>query len=121
MKRILFIDRDDARRATRVMLLKRAGYEVFTSGRFEDVESHSEGRFDLVIIETDSIQEVSIAYGERLKSQTPKLPILLLSDSGLFLPKESLLAHFRGGHQTPEETMARIASLLLASTHERET
>ena len=96
-------------------------YEVVTADRFEDVVFRSELRFDLVLIETDDIKKATIGYGERLKLWAPKLPILLLSDRGLFLPKESLLAHFPGGHQTPEQTMTKIASLLLASTHERET
>ena len=122
MKRILLIDRDDPRRATRVMLLEQAGYEVAIADRFEEVEFHSEDRFDLILIETaDDVEKATMVYAERLKSWAPKLPILLLSDRGLFLPKESLLGHFPGGHQTPVKTIARIASLLLASTHKRET
>ena len=103
------------------MILEQAGYEVVTADCFAEVESHSEIRFDLVVIETDNIQKASIDYAEHLKSWAPKLPILLLSDRGLFLPKESLLAHFSRGHPTPEQAMAKIASLLFASTHERET
>ena len=104
------------------MLLEQAGYEVAIAARFEEVAPNSENRFDLVLIETaGNAEETTIAYAERLKLWAPKLPILLLSNKGMFLPKESLLEHFPGGHQTPIETMARIAALLLASTHQRET
>lgn len=121
VKRILLIDEDDPRRATRVMLLQQAGYEVVTTTHFEEVEQQTAGRFDLILIETADIEKATVAYGERLKLWAPKLPILMLSKAGLFLPKESLLTHFPDGHQSPTQLMAKIASLLFASTHERES
>ena len=121
MLRILLIDKDDSRRVTRVMLLEHEGYEVVTANRFQDVEGTvAESGFDLVILETDDIEKAAVAYGERLKAIRPKLPILVLSSNGLFLPKESLLTSFHGVHPTPPEVMARIAALLMRSTHKRQ-
>ncbi|HEY5030604.1 MAG TPA: hypothetical protein VIK39_19530 [Candidatus Angelobacter sp.] len=95
MKRILLIDHDDPRRATRVLLLQRNGYEVVTANRFEEVEGAiREGEFDLIVVETDDVKKASIAYGERLRAINPHLPILLLSDTGLFLPREVILSRF---------------------------
>jgi DNA-binding response OmpR family regulator len=94
-KRILLIDSDDLRRATRVLLLQNAGYEVATADRFEDVEGKTrEAAFDLVVVETDDVTRAVVAYGERLRAENPRLPILLLSDTGLFLPKNVLLSAF---------------------------
>jgi len=121
VKRILLIDHDDPRRATRVLLLQREGYEVVTADRFEAFEGHlREQAFDLIVVETDDIKQAVIAYGQRLKTISARLPILLLSDLGLFLPKNSLLAHFATGHPSPVEVMTKIAELLLESTYQRE-
>jgi DNA-binding response OmpR family regulator len=96
MKRIRLIDHDDPRRATRVLLLRNTGYEVVTANRFEDVEGlFREAGFDLIIVETKDVKKASIAYGERLRGLHPELPILMLSDTGLFLPKEVLLSRKR--------------------------
>lgn len=120
MKRILLIDHDDPRRATRVLLLQRNGYEVVTANRFEEIEgSVREGEFDLIVVETDDVKKASIAYGERLRGINPHLPILLLSDTGLFLPREVLLSRFAES-PSPLEVLGRIAALLLESSHERE-
>lgn len=121
MKRILLIDENDDRRATRVLLLKQAGYEVVTAERFQDVEGHlHEGAHDLIIVETDNIEKEIIAYGERAREMNPQLPILLLSDTGLFLPGHVLLSSFASGSPPPAEVMARIATLLAQSGHHRE-
>ncbi len=121
MKRILLIDHDDPRRATRMLLLKGQGYEVVSADSYQDVEGHiREAAFDLVIVETDDIKKAVIAYGERLRVIQPQLPILVLSNLGLFLPKEVVLAHFEAGSPSPVEVITKIAAMLLASTHQRE-
>ena len=121
MKRILLIDRKDTRRATRVMLLEREGYEVVTANRFQDVEnSLAESGVDLVVLNADEDEKATVDYGQRLKHIAPTLPILVLSENGLFLPRTSLLASFRGEHPTPPEVLAKIAAMLMASEHERQ-
>jgi DNA-binding NtrC family response regulator len=121
LKRVLLIDHHDARRATRVYLLQGAGYEVTTADRFELVEGRiREAGFDLVIVETDNVMRDSIAYGQRLRLINPQLPILLLSEAGLFFPKDVVLSSFSAGQPSPLEVMTKIAALLLASTHLRE-
>lgn len=121
MKRILLIDHNDPRRATRVLLLQEQGYEVVTADSYQAVEGHiREAAFDLVIVETDDIKKAVIAYGERLRGIEPQLPILVLSDLGLFLPKEVVLAHFSTANPSPVEVITKIAALLLGSTHRRE-
>ena len=62
MKRSLMIDRDDPRRATRVLLLRNTGYEVVTANRFEDVEGLvREAGFDLIVVEPKDVRKASIA------------------------------------------------------------
>ena len=121
VKRILLIDHNDGRRATRVLLLREEGYEVVTADSYQDVEGRiREAAFDLVIVETDDIKQAVLAYTERLRGVQPQLPILVLSDQGLFLPKEALLAHFAASYPSPREVMAKIAAIFLESTHRRE-
>ena len=121
MKRILLIDEDDNRRTTRILLLRHAGYEVMTAQRFQDVEGHlHEAAYDLVIVETDNIAKESIAYGERIREVNPQLPILLLSDTGLFLPRHVVLSSFASGSPSPAEVMAMVTTLLAQSGHHRE-
>jgi len=121
MKRLLLIDANDLRRETRVMLLQHAGYEVAIADCFENVERQiREARFDLVIAQTDDVGKAVMAYGERLRAANPQLPILLLSDLGLFLPKHVLLSSFAAGGPSPVEVLTRIGALLLESTHTRE-
>jgi hypothetical protein len=79
-----------------------------------------EAGFDLVIVETDNVMRDSVAYGQRLRRINPQLPILLLSEAGLFFPKDVLLSSFSAAQPTPMEVMTKIASLLLASSHRRE-
>jgi DNA-binding NtrC family response regulator len=121
MKHILLIDHNDSRRATRVLMLQEAGYEVVTADSYQAVEGHiREATFDLVIVETDEIKKAVIAYAEPLRGLQPDLPILVLSDLGLFLPKQVLLARFAAGNPSPMEVITKIAAMLLESTHRRE-
>ena len=99
------------------MVLETAGYQVTTANHFDEVELRAADEFDLVLLETDNIQKAVIAYAERLKDWSPKLPVLLLSNNGMFLPKASLLAHFMSAHPSPSEVVTKIAALLLESSH----
>lgn len=114
---ILLIDLDDARRKTRVQMLEKAGYEVRLRNdwiKAEDLDH--EGDFDLVIIalhERDLKQ--AAAYSDRLTKSKPTLPILLLTDTGVFAPKGTLSKSLETGD--PVELMRRVASMLAGSTH----
>lgn len=119
-KRILLIDRHDLRRDSRVRLLQHEGYEVVSADQVGDVEGHiRENAFDLVIVAVtvDGVGREAVAYSKRLRAIHPKLPILALSDNGLYLPKESLLTVLQAGQ--PVELVTRVASMLLESTSRR--
>ena len=121
IKRILLIDHNDGRRATRVLVLQEEGYEVVTADNYETVEGRiREAAFDLVIAETDHITEAVRAYSQRLRDIQPQIPILVLSDQGLFLPKAVLLDHFAESFPSPMEVITKIAAMLRDSTHRRE-
>ena len=121
IKRILLIDHNDGRRATRVLVLQEEGYEVITADSYRDVEGRiREAAFDLVIAETDHITEAVLAYSQRLRDIQPQIPILVLSDEGLFLPKAVLLDHFAESYPSPPEVITKIAAMLRDSTHRRE-
>jgi hypothetical protein len=119
-KHVLLIDRDDPRRGTRVRMLMDAGYAVRV--RKDWVASQaldSEGEFDLVIIalHRDGLKE-AVAYGEELRADQPALPILLLTDVGVFTPKGTLNPSLETGN--PIELMKEVAAMLAGSTHIRE-
>jgi DNA-binding NtrC family response regulator len=100
------------------MILQHEGYEVVTAESFDVVEGQlREAAFDLVIVAVKNLDRESVAYSKRLRAANAKLPILALSDNGLFLPKESLVAVLQGGH--PLELIAKTARMLLDSTHVR--
>ena len=119
MQRVLLIDHHDARRETREALLEQAGYEVVTAESFAAVEGRlREVGFDLVIVAVKgNADRESLAYSQRLRAASPKLPILALSDRGIFLPKESLLTVLESGQ--PLQLIAAVARLLVASAHVR--
>jgi DNA-binding NtrC family response regulator len=89
MQRILLIDRDDGRRQSRIMLLVKAGYEVeVRADRVIAEDQNHEPRFDLVILALHHKKlEDAAAYSERLRKVNPNLPILLLTDYGVVVPR----------------------------------
>lgn len=120
LKRILLIDHHDLRRDTRERLLRNAGYEVVTADRFDLIEGYvQEATFDLVVVSIgDNTAGVdAVAYGLRLRAANAALPILALSDNGLYLPKESLITGMQSGY--PLELIAEAGRMLLESTHIR--
>lgn len=119
-KRILLIDNHDPRRDTRELLLKNAGFEVVTADRFDLVEGYiQETAFDLVVVSVadSAVGKEAVTYSQRLRTANADLPILALSDNGLYLPKESLITVMQSGY--PMQLIAKIGKLLLESTHSR--
>ena len=119
-KKILLIDRDDARRETRILLLKQAGYGVEV--RAEHVSSEElnhEAGFDLVILALHRIKlKEAAAYSERLRKINPDLPILLLTDAAVYAPQGTLSRGIETG--APVEMLQTIAEMLAGSSHIRE-
>ena len=118
---ILLIDRDDARRATRVHVLEDAGYSVRVRQDWVSSEQiDHEGHFDLILIalrQPDLRQ--AAAYSDRLARRKPTLPILLITDAGLFAPRGTLSRSMSSGGDPPE-VLVRIAEMLAGSRHIRE-
>jgi hypothetical protein len=118
-KKILFVDWDDSRRASRAALLERTGYEVTLRDDYVSVEIlDHEADFDLVVLALHDRPELALDYCHRLNGKTPRLPILLLTDHGVFAPAGGLSPSIAGGN--PIELIAKIASMLVGSTHIRE-
>jgi DNA-binding NtrC family response regulator len=84
-KKILLIDLEDSRRASGVLVLEQAGYEVFLRTDWHaDELSDRENGCDLVLIALHDDPEQALAYAEGLARRIPDLPVLLLSDTGVF-------------------------------------
>jgi DNA-binding NtrC family response regulator len=117
-KRILLIDEDDDRRMTRVTLLQQAGYFVEVRRDIKSAQSvEDEGTFDLVIVALRLDPERTTAFSNELASHCPGLPILLLTDHGVFAPAGTLGITLEAGH--PIELMSRLASMLAGSSYVR--
>ena len=118
-KKILLIDLNDPRRETRIKLLQQAGYDVDLRQDYVAAETLSnEGIYDLVIIAVHALPEKTIHYSDHLVKTNPDLPVLLLVDYGVFVPRGTLGRHIETGH--PLEFMQAIAGMLVGSTHIRE-
>ena len=119
-KRILLVDDDDMRRTTRVRMLTGAGYDVECSNNHEAAELlGSEGTFDLLILALHHKKlDEAASYSERLRKKKPTLPILLLLDVGVFVPRGTLSETMQTGF--PVEMMVQIAEKLAGSSHIRE-
>jgi hypothetical protein len=118
-KKILLIDLDDTRRATRVRLLTTSGYDVDLRDDYIAAERlDHEGFFDLVILALHGFPEKAIAYSNDLSRSKPRLPILLLTDSGVYVPPGTLSGSIETGD--PAELIREIVSKLEGSTHVRE-
>jgi hypothetical protein len=117
-KRILLIDEDDDRRMTRVTLLQHAGYFVEVRRDIKAAQGlEDEGTFDLVIVALRLDPKRTTAYSNELASHYPGLPILLLTDHGVFAPAGTLGTTLEAGH--PIELMSRLASMLAGSSYVR--
>lgn len=119
-KKVLLIDHDDARRQTRVRMLERAGYEVdLREDHVVAEDKDHESDFDLVILTLHRRQlDEAAAYSERLRSHKPNLPVLLLLDTGVFVPRGTLSPSLETGY--PLEFMREVAEMLAGTQHIRE-
>ena len=118
-KKILLIDLDDHRRETRVRLLANAGY--FVDVRTDYIEAERldhEGTYDLVIVALHGNPDKAAHYSDLLSRARPRLPILLLTDSGVYVPPGTLSPSLESG--SPAELIREIASMLAGSTYIRE-
>lgn len=111
------MDHDDSRRDTRFRMLLAAGYEVAI--RENDIEAEAfnhEPSFNLIVIALHNKRlEEAAAYSETLRKNNPRLPILLLTDQGVYVPRGALSPTLETG--VPEEFMREVANLLSGSTH----
>jgi DNA-binding NtrC family response regulator len=117
-KRLLLIDEDDDRRMTRVTMLQQAGYFVEVRRDFKAAQRlEDEGTFDLVIVALRLQPEETTTYSNQLAGHNPGLPILLLTDHGVFAPVGSLGTMLQAGQ--PIELMTRLSSMLAGSSYVR--
>jgi DNA-binding NtrC family response regulator len=118
-QKVLLIDLDDARRQSRVQMLESVGYEVETRATYVAAERlDHEGSFDLIIVALHRHPEDTAAYSDHLSRSDPKLPILLLTDAGVFVPKGTLSESVRAGSTT--HLIQKVSTMLVGSTHIRE-
>jgi AmiR/NasT family two-component response regulator len=116
-KRILFVDLEDTRRGTRERLLLDAGYQVEVRNSHEmSQQLDHEASFDLVLlaVRRDNRNKAQ-SYVEMLTQKRPQLPVLLLTDLGIFLPQGSMGNEIESGN--PAALLSEIARLLTGSTH----
>ena len=118
--RVLLVDDDNVRRETRVRLLEAEGYQVQTRTDHVAAEREDhEGHFDLLIIALHAKKlEDAAAYSERIRKNNPTLPILLLTDYGVYAPRSAKSEKVETG--APDELMEKVASMIAGSTHIRQ-
>ena len=118
-KKILLIDVDDNRRRSRVNLLTNAGYRIEVRQDYIDAERlNHEGTFDLVIVSLHGDSDKAAHYSDVLTRAQPRLPVLLLTDVGMFVPPGTLSPSLKTG--SPAELIGEIVGMLAGITHVRE-
>jgi len=118
-QRLLLIDLDDVRRQSRVQMLESVGYEVETRANYMAAERlDHEGTFDLIIVTLHRHPEDTAAYSDHLSKTDPHLPILLLTDAGVFVPKGTLSQSVGAG--SVSTLIQKVSAMLVGSTHIRE-
>lgn len=119
-RRILLIDLNDPRRDTRVKILHSAGYVVDVSNDHEAATKlGGENDYDLVLIALHEKKfQDAVNYSNRLQSANIDLPILLLADTGVYVPKGTLSPHMEGGN--PKHLIEEIARMLTGKPHVQE-
>ena len=107
-----------AKRGSR--MLEHAGYDVVLRNSHIDAESFDhEDHFDLIVLTLHRKKlDDAAAYSERLRKQKVNLPILLLTDHGVFVPRGTLSPSIETGQ--PEAMIQEIACMIAGSTHVRE-
>jgi hypothetical protein len=74
-----------------------------------------EARFDLIIVALHQGPEGAAAYTDRLTMAYPNLPILLLTDHGVFVPRGTLSQSIETGD--PQGLLTRVAKMLTGEEH----
>lgn len=118
--KILLVDFDDSRRETRVRLLESRGYEVTLRDDYVEAEAlDHEGSFDLMIValHREDLKQAA-DYTDRVQRAKPDLPILLLTDAGVYAPKGTLSKSVETDGYAA--LLASIAKMFEASCHIRE-
>ena len=118
--RILLVDFDDARRETRVRILESRGYQVTLRNDYVASEAlDHEGSFDLMILALRRKDlKKNVAYTNRVQRAKPDLPILLLTDAGVYAPKGTLSKSVETDGYAA--LLKSIAEMFDASSHIRE-
>ena len=118
-KHILLIDRNDERRDSRIRVLESVGYVVTVrnSAAISEGLDH-ESRFDLIVVTLNREPEGAASYSDRLAERLPELPILLLTDFGVFVPKGTFSRSMQAG--SAHELVQNVAEMLAGSSHIRE-
>jgi ActR/RegA family two-component response regulator len=117
---ILLIDLNDPRRDTRVRILEKAGYTVEVSQNHKAAEALGrEFEYDLVLLalHRDKFKE-AVDYSDRLQKANPGLPILLLTDAGVYVPIGTLSPSIETG--LPHDLIKEIARMLTGRDHIQE-
>jgi hypothetical protein len=118
-RRILLIDQDDSRRRTRVRLLTSYGYSVEVRDDYVSAERlNNEGDFDLVTVALHNHPEEAAAYSDHLSVKKPLLPILLLTDYGVYVPPGTLSPSIESGN--PAALIGELFAILDGTAHIRE-
>lgn len=115
-KKILLIDLDDTRRETRIQLLESAGYIVdVRNDHVAAAKAADENDYDLVVLALMVQAELAAAYAARLQESSPTLPLLILTDAGVYAPRGMQSSN----GLEPKKFLAKVAELLVGSEHVR--
>ena len=100
-------------------MLTGSGYTVDLRNDYISAERlDHEGSFDLVILALNGNTQKAIEYSDQLNRRKSRLPILLLTDFGVYVPPGTLSQSVEAGD--PAALIREIASMLEGSTHVRE-
>ena len=99
-------------------MLEGSGYEVDLRENHVVAEAQDH-ELDLVILALHRKQlDEAAAYSERLRTQKPNLPVLLLLDTGVFVPHGTLSRSVETGYSL--EFMRDVAQMLAGTPNVRE-
>jgi AmiR/NasT family two-component response regulator len=113
-KRLLLIDENDTRRASRIRLLTSAGYSIDVRDDYIEAERLDHERdFDVILLALHGDAHKAIAYSDHLSKDTPRQPILLLTDYGVYVPPGTLSRSVESGD--PGALILSLPRCLLAA------
>jgi hypothetical protein len=97
-KHVLLIDLDDSRGYSRVRLLESAGYGITVHNDHGITKRlANEDRFDSIVLTLHAVPQAAATFSDRLTKSFPCLPILLLTDVGVYVPKWTLSRSMESG------------------------